>query len=85
MLHLIPAYGRDYKTKADVQAAWMAGKDFLVADMSNPWDGKPVNREQIYQAQMEPGSGIGHTSVQIRYGGLRKVAVLSMPTVKGVL
>lgn len=25
---LVPAYGRDYKTKAEVVAAWESGKDF---------------------------------------------------------
>lgn len=30
---VVPAYGRDYKSKKDVQAAWDAGKDFLIADM----------------------------------------------------
>ncbi len=29
----VPAYGRDYKTKADVLADWEAGKDFLIQDM----------------------------------------------------
>lgn len=36
---LIPAYGRDYKSKAAVLADLNAGKDFLIADMSNTWDG----------------------------------------------
>jgi hypothetical protein len=29
--HLTPAYGRDYKSKAEVLAAWQAGKDFILA------------------------------------------------------
>jgi len=36
---LVPAYGRDYKSKAAVLADLKAGKDFQIADMSNPWDG----------------------------------------------
>lgn len=36
---LIPAYGRDYKSKAAVLADLTAGKDFQICDMSNPWDG----------------------------------------------
>lgn len=36
---LIPAYGRDYKTAADVRKDWEAGKDFLIADMSCKWNG----------------------------------------------
>jgi hypothetical protein len=31
-IHAVPAYGRDYKSKAEVLAAWQAGKDFLVPE-----------------------------------------------------
>jgi hypothetical protein len=31
-VHAVPAYGRDYKSKAEVLAAWQAGKDFLVPE-----------------------------------------------------
>lgn len=30
---LIPAYGRDYQTAEEVQAAWNAGKDFQITSM----------------------------------------------------
>jgi len=30
-IHALPAYGRDYKSKAAVLADWQAGKDFLCA------------------------------------------------------
>ena len=30
-VHAIPAYGRDYKSKASVLADWQAGKDFQCA------------------------------------------------------
>ena len=30
---LTPAYGRDYKKKADVQADFDAGKDFVMVDL----------------------------------------------------
>lgn len=29
----VPAYGRDYKSKKEVQEAWDAGQDFLIQDM----------------------------------------------------
>lgn len=29
----IPAYGKDYKSKKEVMAAWDEGKDFLIQDM----------------------------------------------------
>jgi len=40
-----PAYGRDYKTAKAAKADWHAGKDFLVADLFNPYDGKPCNKQ----------------------------------------
>jgi len=30
-IHALPAYGRDYKSKAAVLADWQAGKDFRCA------------------------------------------------------
>ena len=36
---LIPAYGRDYKTAAEVKKDWEAGKDFMIADVSCRWNG----------------------------------------------
>lgn len=60
-----PAYGRDYKSAKAVKADWLAGKDFIVADMFSQWDGKPVNREQL----------VGQ-SVTVRYCKLTKVCVV---------
>jgi len=41
---LIPAYGRDYKSKAAVLADWNANKDFVVASIGGP--GCYINKEQ---------------------------------------
>lgn len=41
---LTPAYGRDYKTKAEVIAAWKADKDF---EGDYQLGFKPVNRQDI--------------------------------------
>ena len=30
-IHALPAYGRDYKSKAEVIKAWQDGKDFIDA------------------------------------------------------
>jgi len=62
---LTPAYGRDYKSKKEVQADLDAGKDFLVSDMFSPWDGKPVNKAQLLEQ--------GLTSVMVRYKRLTSV------------
>jgi hypothetical protein len=69
MLTLIPAYGRDYKSKAAVLADLAANKDFTIATYG-PDDGRYVNAEQI-QGQR----------VTVRYSGLRKVAVVTVPKV----
>lgn len=60
-LHLTPAYGRDYKSKAEVARDFAADKDFLV-------HGRPVNRAGLVAT--------GEREVNIRYDGLRKVVVL---------
>jgi hypothetical protein len=62
---LTPAYGRDYKSQAAALADFEAGKDFIIADFTSPWDGKPANKQSMIEA------GIGR--VQIRYSRLTKV------------
>lgn len=61
---LIPAYGRDYKSIKEVKADWNSGKDFIIADLFDPYDGKYIN---IADAK---GNGIGR--VGIRYARLTK-------------
>jgi hypothetical protein len=63
-LTLIPAYGRDYKTKAAVLADWEAGKDFLDSGW-NRTGGSYINKGDCPKG----------TNLNIRYAGLRKVAV----------
>lgn len=36
---LVPAYGRDYKSKKEAEDSFYAGQDFRVADISSPFDG----------------------------------------------
>ena len=67
---LTPAYGRDYKSKATVKADLDRDLDFLLADFSSPWDGKPVNLSQL--------KADGYTEVNIRYKQLRSVAVFKI-------
>lgn len=40
---VVPAYGRDYSSAKAAIADWQAGKDFVIQDISNPWDGKPCS------------------------------------------
>ncbi len=62
-LTLIPAYGRDYRTKAEVIAAWFGDKDFLCTGYGG---GGYVNRPQVT------------CDVNIRYDGSRKVVVVPL-------
>ena len=72
---LTPAYGRDYTSKAQVQADWDADKDFILNDFSSRWDGKPINRSQI-----ESESGVRY--VNIRFKKMRNVHVIRMASTK---
>tara|TARA_R110002110_G_C12990958_1_gene674722 strand:- start:238 stop:459 length:222 start_codon:yes stop_codon:yes gene_type:complete len=67
---LIPSHGRDYTSKAKVLADWNSGKDFTIADMSSPDDGRYINLED---AQRDGGS------FSIRYKGLRQTVVVNVP------
>lgn len=63
---ITPAYGRDYKTAKAAKADYHTNKDFIVADFHSPWDGKPVNKEQLTDER----------HVIIRFNNLRKVTAI---------
>jgi hypothetical protein len=69
-LTLVPAYGRDYKSKKAVQADWDAGKDFLIQDISSPHDGRYINKEDAAKS--------GIQSVNIRYKSLTQICVVKV-------
>ena len=69
-MKLTPAYGRDYTNKRDLLADWNADKDFIVTDLFSPWDGKPINRQDI--------ANTAETEVTIRYHRLERVAVVQI-------
>jgi len=62
---IIPAYGRDYKSAKTALADWADNKDFQIADVSCPWNGAYVSRNQL-----EPTE-----TVTIRYNQLRRVVL----------
>ena len=63
MITVIPAYGRDYRSAKAAKQDWIAGKDFIICDMSNPYDGKPCSiRDGL--------------KVSIRFDGGRKVTTV---------
>ena len=67
---LVPAYGRDYKSKAAVLADWEAGKDFLMTYKLS--DGY-VNVVQLADLKV-----MGVTHLHFRYRKLEKVCVLGL-------
>ena len=70
-LNAIPAYGRVYTSKAAVWDDWIANQDFIVADMSSRWDGKPVNKQDAEAAAL--------ACVVVRYGKrLEKVCSINL-------
>lgn len=68
---LTPAYGRDYKSAKEVRQDWDSSKDFIIADNFDPYDGKPINREDAMKA--------GIRQVGIRYQGSTKQVFIDVP------
>lgn len=68
MITLTPAYGRDYKSKKEIEADFAADKDFV----ANSYDGSGgyINRPQVI--------ALGMKTVNVRYGQLRKVTVIKV-------
>jgi len=69
-LTIVPAYGRDYKSKKAVEADWNADKDFIVQDMMSGYDGSFVNKSDAKRM------GVSH--VTVRYKQLRNVTVIKV-------
>lgn len=67
---LTPAYGRDYKSRAAIIEDLKAGKDFLC---------QPSGRYIGLRELLETGA----LQVQVRYGKLRKVAMVKLSMAKG--
>ncbi len=64
MTTLVPAYGRDYKSKKAAFDDFEAGKDFIIADITSRWDGKLANIESFKR--------MGVSEVFIRFNRLTK-------------
>ena len=59
---VIPSYGRDYKSKAEVMAAWNDGKDFQIPG------GPHINKQDFDASNM--------TDIHIRYAKQTKIIIL---------
>jgi hypothetical protein len=67
---LVPAYGRDYKSKKDLLAAFNENLDFKIQDISCPYDGKYAGKQELLDN--------GYTTADIRYKKLASVAVVKL-------
>ena len=72
MITLIPAYGRDYKSKKAVQEDLDNNKDFEVASLGQ--GGRYANASDLLNDNQ--------VNVTIRYGKLRKVGIFSLKASK---
>jgi len=63
---LVPAYGRDYRSKKEVLADFNAGKDFVIADFFSPYYGKPANKQDL----------VDEKRIHIRYKKLSQICVV---------
>lgn len=69
-LTLVPAYGRDYKSKKAVLADWEANRDFLIQDISSPYDGRYINKQDA--------TSLKSTTFNIRYKSLTQICVVKV-------
>jgi hypothetical protein len=67
---LIPAFGRDYKSKKEVEADFAAGKDFILLAVPGQGRDLPANKQSLTEARI--------ANVNVRYAKLTKVAVLKV-------
>lgn len=65
---VVPAYGRDYKSKKEVLEAWNDGKDFVIADAFHG-NGRYINKQD---AEANP-----ELVIHVRYK--RQTMVAEMP------
>lgn len=68
-LECVPAYGRDYKSKAAVMKDWNEGKDFIIQNPSE--HGRAINKAD---AEKTPG-----LTLMLRYKRLQNVVVVNIP------
>jgi hypothetical protein len=65
---LIPAFGRDYQTRKQVEADWVAGKDFKIASYFNMQKGYCGSYTSIRDWE--------NATVRVRFNRLRNVCTL---------
>lgn len=71
IITLIPNRGRDYGDAHAVRTDLDAGRDFIVFDLTSPWNGKPCNIDDLRRINV----GV----VRVRYSALREVCHIPLP------
>jgi hypothetical protein len=66
---LTPAYGRDYHNAITAKGDFLDGRDFILRDITSPWDGKPCNIDAF-------ASGV---TVMLYYYETKKSTVVTVP------
>ena len=69
-LGVVPAYGRDYKSKAAVLKDWEDGKDFIISDVMHRDCGRYINWEDARR--------MGPMIISARYDKKRKTCVFEV-------
>lgn len=72
-LTVVPAYGRDYKSKKAVLEDWKAGKDFQISCIASEDDGRYVS---ISEAENLKKDGV--KALNFRFKGMTNIAVLKL-------
>lgn len=62
---VVPAYGRDYKSKKAVIQALEGNLDFRIQDISSEYDGSYVSLGEL--------KGSPYTHIRVRYNSIRDV------------
>lgn len=66
-MRIIPAYGRDYRSKKEVQEAFDAFVDFRIYDMHDPNYGRYINKQDLKDYKGE---------IIVRYDRMTKQAII---------
>lgn len=69
-LTVVPAYGRDYTNGKEAVKDWEAGKNFIVSNVFDRYDGKPINKADALRA--------GIREVMIRYMQDRRTVLVAV-------
>jgi len=67
---LSPAYGRDFKSRKEAEANFLAGQDWRIESIHSPWCGSYATRAELIQG--------GIREVELRYARLTKATIVKL-------